>query len=194
MGKKTSERPTLKLRVCVICGPVMKKYIVVALSLAAASCFAAPGDSNWAVRLGVIFPRLEGGVSGDTGGTLGIAYRAYKGQSCSLEVEAMGSAYRATSGGDSATFSVSSLNLVGLYSLSSLIQGGGMAVPYIGAVVGVSTPSVSINGVNVDGDTSTSYGPIIGTTLNKQWFIEARYLFCDVPASRGTQIMLGYRF
>jgi len=169
----------------------MKQLLTSIVLLAAAtSGFAAQHDSPWSLRLGIIFPRLSdtNGLTVDPGASFSFAYRAYRSDTASLEIESLGSAYTVSdSAGDSATFNISNLNLIFLsHSKDSNF--------FYGAVIGSAKPSASLDGYVLNGKTSTAYGPILGIKLQKGWFIEARYLFCDVPASRGTMILAGYRF
>jgi hypothetical protein len=169
----------------------MKRIAIPLLVLATAtSGFAESRDSAWALRLGILIPRL-GNISGitvDTGASFSVAYRAFKSDTMSLEIESLGSAYSISDGfGESATINVSNLNLVFLTHTKD-------SQFYYGAALGSAKPSATLNGYVFDGQTSTVYGPVLGTKLPKGWFLEARYMFCTVPASRGTMILAGYRF
>jgi len=165
----------------------MKKFMVAALSLAAVSCFAAPGDSNWAVRLGVVFPRVTSGLDSDPGAALSVSYRVFKSETYSVEVESFGAAYRISDGTNSADITTSNFNVVGLFTVPN-------SGAYAGGSLGFGRATGSSGGVSITGDTKAVYGVIAGYKFNKQWFGEARYLFSDVPALRGTFIMAGYRF
>jgi hypothetical protein len=169
----------------------MKHLAACTVALAiAASTFATSNDSPWALRLGPIFPRLgnTAGLTVNVGASFSVAYRAYRNETFSLEVESLGSSYSVSDGaGDSATFTVSNLNLVALVNAKD-------SKFYYGGSIGSAKPNASLQGVVFEGETSSVYGPVIGTKLSGGWFIEARYMFCSVPASRGTMILGGYRF
>lgn len=165
----------------------MKKLFTAALIFAAVSCFAGPGDSQWALRLGPMFPRVGSGLSADTGATFSVSYRLIKNDSYTLEIESLGSAFKANDGTDSGDFTTSNFNLVGLFSVPT-------SKFYGGASVGFGKASVSSGNVTVSGDTRAVYGPVAGYKINQNWFAEARYMFSDVPALRGTMILAGYRF
>jgi len=166
----------------------MKKLFIAALSLAAVSCFAAPGDSAWALRLGAVFPRVSNGLSADTGGAFSVSYRVTKASDpYSIEIESLGAAFKISDGVDSADISTSNFNVIGLYP----IQG---SAAYVGGSIGFGRGSASSGGVSITGDTKAVYGLVGGYKFNKQWFGEARYVFSDVPALRGTFIMAGFRF
>ena len=167
----------------------MKKSLVVALSVVAASAFAGsnPGDSNWSVRLGPIFPRVNNGVDTKVGVSFGVSYRAFKGDQFAVEVEALGSAYKADAGGGDVDITVSNLNVLVLAEMPNQPF-------YLGGLIGATKATASSGGFSVSGDTKGVYGPVLGYQFNKQWSVEARYLFSDIPASRGTQVLAGYRF
>ena len=82
-------------------GEDMKQLLTSLLVLGAVSpSFAAQHDSDWALRLGIIFPRLNHSsvLTVDPGVSFSVAYRAFKRDSYSLEIESLGSAYSVSAG------------------------------------------------------------------------------------------------
>lgn len=160
-----------------------------ALAVLAATSFAAPGDSRWAVRFGAVFPNSGGtGVSTDVGFAYGLSYRFLKEDHFSLGAEVQGSVYHANDGnGDGATITVSNLNLLGIVHVPS-------SKVYVGGTVGFTQATASTSNFSVTGDTKGVYGLLAGVPVSKQWFVEGRYNWSDIPASRGTDVYLGFKF
>jgi len=166
-----------------------KKFLIPALALAAATCFAGPGDSNWSLRFGVVFPNTTNtGLSSDAGFSYSVAYRLYRGEGFSLHAEAQGSVYSVNDGaGDDATITVGGLNLLGIAHMKS-------SPVYVGGTVGFTQATASSDGFTTTGETKGVWGVLAGVPLSRQWFVEGRYMWSDVPASRGTVVYAGYRF
>jgi hypothetical protein len=166
----------------------MKAITVFAAVLAAASTCAAAGDSNWSIRFGPFFPNTDtAGVSTDPGFGLGVAYRAINTSTYSLEIESMGSAYNAEDALSSATIDVSTVSVQFLGKAPN----GRL---YGGILLGYTEAGAEFGNVRFESDTDLIYGLVVGTKISNQWFGEARYVTSDVRATRGLQLLGGYRF
>lgn len=164
----------------------MKALFCTALALVASAAFADAGKSNWALRFGLVVPRVDG-ISTDTGAAFGVSFRAIQKGTTALEIESLGVSYRAEEQGDTATFRVSNLNAV------AYTTPDGSPV-YVGGLLGITEASAEVQGFTVTGDRKLVSGVVVGKKFSKQWFGEVRYTWSDVPASRGTFFLAGYRF